>query len=259
MNYNDFIKNFWGKQGYLYNNSYKVSWDDINAINLEIQEISNYIDDGEIVLDAGCANGYSTFKQAQLHKLKEFIAIDFVESLIELAKKEAEIKNQKKILFKVNDIRNLEFSDNYFDIVYTTRVLIALPNWADQLIALNELIRVTKPNGKIILSEAFWEPLCLLNAVRLLFNLKPLIEHDFNKYIKKEKLENYLKDNNFVYTHVDFSSVYYFGSRILREVLDNSNILTEYTNIINNTFYELEKSFSGGNVGIQQLYVIRKK
>lgn len=254
----DFIKSFWENQGYLFDKSYRVSWGDINAINLEIQEISKHIHDSEIVLDAGCANGYSTLQQSKLHQLKQFIAIDYVEKLIDLAKEEAAIENNSNIDFRVGNVKYLDFLDNYFDVVYTTRVLINLPNWNEQITAIEELIRVTKPKGKIILSEAFWEPLCKLNSVRLLFGLQPLVEHDFNRYLKKEKLEAYLKEHNYKYECIDFSSVYYLGSRLIRELLENSNELKDYTNQINNTFYELEQSFSGGNVGIQQLYIIDK-
>ena len=43
-----------------------------------------------------------------------------------------------------------------------------------------------KRAASVIFSEAFWEPLTRLNALRALAGLAPLVEHDFNRYIKQE-------------------------------------------------------------------------
>jgi hypothetical protein len=56
----------------------------------------------------------------------------------------------------------------------------------------------------------------------------------------------------------DFSSVYYLGSRFLRELISKIEDYPGYSNPINKIFYELEKSYSGGGFGIQMIYVIEK-
>lgn len=249
---NNFIKDFWEKRGESHGKSHKVSWGDLNAINLEIAAISKYINDGETVLDVGCANGYSTIQQAKRHDLKKIIGIDFATSMINSANKQIKHKN---ITFKIGNMLNLEFSDNYFDVAYTTRALINLPTWEYQMSAFEELYRVTKIGGKIIISEVFWEPLCLLNSLRLLLNLSPLRENDFNRYLKKEKLETFLNEKKLKFINEDFSSVYHFGSRLLRELVTDYD---NYSNPFNYLFFDLANQFSGGGVGIQQLYVIKK-
>lgn len=248
----NFIKDFWEKRGELHGKSHNVSWGDINAINLEISAISKHINDGEKILDVGCANGYSTVQQANLHNLNEIIGIDFATSMINSANKQIKHKN---IVFKIGNMLDLEFSDNYFDVAYTTRALINLPTWEDQIVAFEELYRVTKIGGKIIISEVFWEPLCLLNSLRLLLNLSPLRENDFNRYLKKEKLENFLNNKKLKFINEDFSSVYHFGSRLLRELVTDYD---NYSNPFNDIFFALANKFSGGGVGIQQLYMIEK-
>lgn len=255
---NNFIKDFWEKRGKLHGKSHKVSWGDLNAINLEINAICKNISDGETVLDAGCANGYSTYQQALFHSKSNFIGIDFAESMIESANNRLKNIKYKNLVFKIGNVLNLDFSDNYFDTVYTTRLLINLPTWEDQIIAFNELYRVTKVGGKIIMSEVFWEPLCLLNSLRLMLNLKPLMENDFNRYIKKEKLENFLNEKKFEFINEDFSSVYHFGSRLLRELITDAEKYEGYSNPVNDIFFDLANKFSGGGVGIQQLYIIKK-
>ena len=170
-------------------------------------------------------------------------------------------KNKKlgdQITFSVGDIRQLDFEDNFFDVTYTTRVIINLPNWKEQVNGISECIRVTKKGGIIILSEAFWEPLVLLNSLRTLKNLVPLVEHDFNKYLKKQNLEKLLNDAFLKYEIIDFSSIYYLGSRFLRELVTKVDDYPGYSNPINDIFYNIEKDYSGGGFGIQQAYIIYK-
>ncbi len=173
-------------------------------------------------------------------------------------KKRKEI-GASNIEFKIGDIRKLDFQDGIFDLTYTTRVIINLPTWEEQIRAIDECIRVTKKGGKIILSEAFWEPMTLLNSMRALKGLQPLVEHDFNRYLKKEKLEKYLNDKGLNYFVNDFCSIYYLGSRFLRELITKVDDYPGYSNPVNEIFYNLEKQFSGGGFGIQQAYVITKQ
>jgi hypothetical protein len=52
--------------------------------------------------------------------------------------------------------------------------------------------------------------------------------------------------------------MYYIGSRVLRDVFTNPSDYSGYSNPINKYFYDLELKYSGGDVGIQQLYVVVK-
>jgi hypothetical protein len=88
--------------------------------------------------------------------------------------------------------------------------------------------------------------------------LPPLVEHDFNRYIKKAKLEDWLSKKGFAWTVEDFSSIYYLGSRFLRDLVTNPSDYPGYSNPINKIFYDVEKEFSGGGFGIQQAYVVKK-
>jgi SAM-dependent methyltransferase len=253
----DHIKEYWESQASIHGDSHWASWGDNWMIDLEINTISKYIKNGDRVLDIGCANGYSTFKQAELHKLSSIDGVDFSKNMIAHAKKQK--KNLScNINFNEGDIRKLEFQDNTFDIVYTTRVLINLPTWEQQMKAISECIRVVKPNGIVILSEGFWEPLMLLNAMRSLKNLPPLVEHDFNRYLKLSILEKHLESLNVSYEIEDFSSIYYLGSRFLRDLVTDPSLYPGFSNPINKIFYEIEKDFSGGGMGIQQAVIINK-
>jgi ubiquinone/menaquinone biosynthesis C-methylase UbiE len=253
----DFIREFWDNQANQFESHHSASWGDKFAIDLEIENIAKYIKNGSTVLDVGCANGYSTFRQLECSP-KYITGIDFSEPMIKFANEQKKKAGIKNVDFFIGDIRNIQYSDESFDITYTTRVLINLPNWQEQIKGINECLRVTKKGGKVIFSEAFYEPLVLLNALRALKNLSPLEEHDFNRYLKKEKLEKYLSERKYKFEMVDFSSVYYLGSRFLRDLVTTIDNYPGYTNPVNKIFYDIEKEFSGGGFGIQVAYVIEK-
>jgi ubiquinone/menaquinone biosynthesis C-methylase UbiE len=253
---NDFIKETWEKQAAKYKDSHWVSWGDNFAISLEIENISQYIHDGYKILDVGCANGFATMRQFKNKKI-DITGVDFSESMIKYAKdKLNELEITEGIRFSTGDVRKLGFDDGIFDLTYTTRVLINLPNWEEQKQGISECLRVTKKGGMVILSEAFWEPLVLLNAMRTLVKLPPLVEHDFNRYIKEKRLEEYLTSSGYKFEVIDFSSVYYLGSRFLRELVTEIGKYPGFSNPINEIFYNIEKDYSGGGFGIQKAVVI---
>lgn len=255
----DFILEHWNDNAKKFKLSHQVSWGDIYAIKLETQNISNYIHDGDTVLDVGCANGFAAIMQCEAHKLKKVVGIDFSDEMLTYAEENKANSDFADILeFKKGDIRKLDFADDTFDVVYTTRVIINLPTWEQQKQAVSECIRVAKPGGVIILSEAFYEPFIKINALRTIAGLNPLIEHDFNRYIKRARLNKYLEERGLNFEINDFSSVYYIGSRFLRELSTDYTKFEGFSNPINEDFFELEKNYSGGDFGIQQAYIIHK-
>lgn len=252
---NDHIKDFWEKQAEVFGTSYEASWGDYYMIELELETIGKYIGYRQSVLDVGCANGYSTSQQAMAHLSCKFVGIDYAENFISAAKKTSNMDN---IEFLLGDARAIQFADNTFDVVYTTRVLINLPTWSEQTQAIKECIRVAKPGGTIIFSEAFWEPMELLNAMRMLKGLDAITMHDFNRYLKLSGIKGLLKSLNLTFHIEDFSSIYYLGTRFLKQLIAGPESYVSYKDEINKAFYELEKKFSGGGMGIQQAVIITK-
>lgn len=255
----DNIREYWESQGRTHGDSHWASWGDNWMIALEIETIGKYIKDGDHVLDIGCANGYAAFKQAEMHQLASITGVDFAASMVAAAQNTRQQKGLgSDISFNQGDLRALQFPNDTFDVAYTTRVLINLPTWEQQMRGIAECIRVVKPGGLIVLSEGFWEPLMLLNAMRSMKNLPMLVEHDFNRYLKLSAVEAHLKVLGMSYQIEDFSSIYYLGSRFLRELVTDPAAYPGFTNPINKLFYEIERQFSGGGMGIQQAIIITK-
>jgi len=255
----DFIHQYWEKQAQIHGQSPDASWGDNFAIALEIDTVAKHLADGQTVLEAGCANGHAAFEQLARRRLKKLVGIDYAAGMIAAAQAvKAARKLDERIEFREADVRALPFPDASFDVVYTTRVLINLPSWEEQIAGIDECLRVTRRGGKVLLLEAFWEPLALLNALRALCRLAPLVEHDFNRYLKKQRLEELLRARRLEFSVEEFSSVYYLGSRFLRELVTDPAAYPGYSNPINKIFYDIEREFSGGGFGVQQAYVVHK-
>ena len=248
----------WLSQSKKFGMSPEASWGDKHMIALEIETIGKHLKSGKRVLDAGCGNGYSGFLQLKKRHLAHLAGVDICPELVTFAKT-AQKKNRadKRSSFQTGDIRSLPFESSSFDAVYTTRVLINLPDWAEQKKAISECLRVTKRGGVVIFSEAFMEPYRLLNRLRKLKALPPLSIHDFNRYLEKRRMETLLRSLKLKFHVEDFSSIYYLGTRFLRELVTDARAYPGYSNPVNKIFYELEKKISGGGFGIQQLFVVR--
>lgn len=255
----NYILKFWEGKALREGSCYKASWGDLDAINLEVGFISGKIAPFNKVLDVGCSNGYSAVEQLK-RKTIDIVGVDFSQAMIREAKKRKRESKLETIKFCQGDVRDLKFKNNFFDVVYTTRVLINLPTWESQEQGILECLRVCKPGGTVLLLEAFWEPLVKLNAIRAVAGLGSLVEHDFNRYIKKAKLETFLNSfqGKIRYSNVDFSSTYYLGSRFIRELTDNYKEYPGYTNPINKFFGETQIKYPTESFGIQQAYIIEK-
>ncbi len=76
-------------------------------------------------------------------------AIDFSESMLQIARKKATTL-KKTVDFKVMDAEDLQFVDRSFDTVVST---LALCTFLNPTLVLNEMARVCKDNGQILLLE----------------------------------------------------------------------------------------------------------
>ncbi len=65
----DEIVNYWSEQAMKHRQSPAASWSDTMVIEMEIREILKHLEDGDRVLDVGCANGYSTVQFATKKKI----------------------------------------------------------------------------------------------------------------------------------------------------------------------------------------------
>ncbi len=107
--------------------------------------VDNYLEKGEQVLDIGCGPGQWSefFKEKQAR----YVGVDFSEKLIEMAR-----KKHPYYEFKTGHVFNLPFPDNSFDKVYAIALLHALPSHNFRKKALQEIKRVLKDRGRLVLT-----------------------------------------------------------------------------------------------------------
>jgi len=79
----------------------------------------------------------------------QLTAVDLSENMLAIAKKHAESLSLS-VTFRKANVQELEFPDNSFDTISESLCLCTYP---DPLKALSEMVRVCKPDGKILLIE----------------------------------------------------------------------------------------------------------
>lgn len=191
---------------------------DMNTRNLEIKAILNYLNDGEKILEVGCGNGFTAMRIVQQKKVDLF-GIDISKEMIDIAKKRPIRGAQGKVVFKVGNVLDLDFEDEYFDTVFTERCLINLVSWNAQKKGILEIYRVLKKGGLFIMVEAFTDGWKNMNDARLELGLKTIPQPPHDLFFDKEKLLAFMKDKFDLLKEDNFLSTYYFGSRVLYPAL----------------------------------------
>lgn len=254
----EFIKRYWDSQGIKHGAAADASWADKGCIALEVATLIETLPSQARVLDVGCANGHATFAVARAIAPTEMIGVDYSEPMIAAARSRLAAEGEGLPLsFEVADVKALPFEDDRFDAVTCTRVLINLPNWQEQRQGIEEMLRVCRPGGRVILLEAFYEPLQRLNAARMVAGLKPLSEHDFNRYLKEERLAAFLDEKGLSWSIRPFAGIYYIGTRLLRELLVGERI-EGFDSPFHDAFRQLDERYDARAFSVQQAVVIEK-
>jgi cyclopropane fatty-acyl-phospholipid synthase-like methyltransferase len=257
----DEIRAFWTKQAQEHGQSPAASWSDISAIQLEIREILKWLNDGEHILDVGCANGYSTIQFASQKNI-HIRGLDYIPQMVDEAKARlAELgdKLQGQTEFDVGDINALNEPSNNYDKVIVIRVIINLGNWENQLRAFKECARVVKPGGLLLLSEATLQGWEKLNAFRREWGLTNIPMPPFNNYLDQDQVVQSAAPELELVEIVNFSSTYFVGTRILKPLLaraaDVGINIADPNMEWNRWFSQLP---AAGDYGTQKLFVFRK-
>lgn len=105
---------------------------------------------GATFLDAGCGNGTHTVRLAQ--QGYPVVAVDCSAYILKKAESLVQDCNlSERVKFQQGDVTHLSFPNAQFEYVLCWGVLMHIPQ-VEQ--AIQELVRVTKPGGAIIISEA---------------------------------------------------------------------------------------------------------
>lgn len=193
---------------------------------------------GDKVLDLGCGNG--RFFEIFNDKKVDYTGIDFSERLIEIAKNKYPNGN-----FLVSSAFNLPFPDNLFDRVLCIAVLHHIPSKELRLKFLEEIKRIMKPKGTLILTVWNLNPIDMIltgRYKRFLNFLKCFVL----KILGKSKLD--FKDFFIPWRNILLRYVHFFTKSELKELAEQSGLKTKKIGGFRN------KKSKEGNI-----YIITKK
>jgi SAM-dependent methyltransferase len=256
------IRDYWHQQVVKHKQSHAASWSDKPAVDLEVREILQRLEPGDLVLDAGCANGYSTIQFA-LKKETRVLGLDYLPSMIEQAVQLLEQVKDKlcgTASFEVGNVMSLNQPDNLFDKVLVKRVITNLGEYEQQRKGMAECIRVLKPGGLLLLSDATRQGWEKLNKFREEWHLPAIPMPAFNNYLDREQVIKDLSVDLDLVETTNFASTYFIGTRVLKPLLVRAlgldiDIFDPHMEW-NRWFAQLP---AWGDYGTQELFVFRKK
>jgi lysophospholipase L1-like esterase/ubiquinone/menaquinone biosynthesis C-methylase UbiE len=182
---------FWNERIFNENDYKKVNISDLTQRQIENDFIFKHLLKTDNVLEVGCGNGFITNNISEL--VNSVDAFDYAENMIEQAK----IYHQKdNVNFFWDNILEPSIINNQYDVIVCIRVLINLRNFEEQEKALNNMYKMLKPSGKLILIEGFIEGFEEINNIRKKINLKTLSPAKINYYSKLSEFSK-LFENKF--------------------------------------------------------------
>ncbi|TRZ48143.1 class I SAM-dependent methyltransferase [bacterium] len=217
------------------------------------------------VVDIGCGNGYTLSVLAGEIPEHEFWGFEFTEELLAIAQ-DRKISNCR---FQKADVRSLDSSGDYFDVVFTERCLINVLDWEEKKKALIEINRILLPGGYYLMLENFTDGLADINKARGEFGLGELKETYHNRYFEKTQFFEFIQrlfieikpeelnddDSDFKFYN-NYLSSYFFFSRFFHPLLS----LAVHCEPAHNT--EFVKFFSNmppvGNYAAPQAHFLKK-
>ena len=176
--------------------------------------VGKFIDNFEINSfngDIGCGNGKNMLHAKDRKDIK-FIGMDICEELLKICKsKNLEVIN--------GDILRIPFQDNYFDNIICIAVIHHFKNRSDRIRAIQELIRITKNKGKILIYVwALEQP-----------------EKSIRKFTQQDNLVPFQSRESGIYHR--FYHIYKSGE-LEQEVIEATQELTDLNGKIINSYYD---------------------
>ena len=173
---------------------------------------------GDTVIDLGSGAGNDCFvARHETGPTGKVIGIDFTESMINKARKNAEKLGYNNIEFRYGDIEEMPLSDNIADVIVSNCVLNLVP---DKEKVINEIARVLKPGGHFSISD-----------IVLIGELPEALRQDAEMYagcvagaIQKDEYLGYIAQNGFKDITIQKEKVITLPDDILEKYLSTDEL-----------------------------------
>lgn len=212
------VKNYWDEKARKEGMDPRVTIQDHQFRELQLDVVRAYLNKKDLTLDVGCGNGYSTIFYAG--HVKDIVGVDYSEDMVRSAW--AYLKSRpsqpKNIKYRCADARNLPFDDSNFDKVIMERCLINIPDREGQKRVVLEAKRALKPRGMFLLSEVTLQGHKNINRLRNMFGLANIKVHWHNTYLDENTFIPFLK-RHFVLVDILRFGMYGLISKIIHPLL----------------------------------------
>ena len=113
---------------------------------------------GDHVLDIGCGPGVDTIPMAKrVGENGRVVGLDIDEEMLEKADAYAKQEGVGQIVEHYKgDVLQMPFPDNTFDAIRAERLFQVLPTPYDRPSVFHEMVRVTRPGGRIVVADTDW-------------------------------------------------------------------------------------------------------
>ena len=232
----------------IYANDELQSWVEREGLILQEQYLlDKYIKGDETLIEAGTGGGRISLALIAKYKDLDIMAFDFVEEMIENAKKKSTY-----IDFKVADATDLSFiEDRSFDTaIYLQQIISLIP---DTLIpkALDEVYRILKNEGIVIFSFLYFDGRKINPLLSMLVNIMRKIRGEKWQKCSLPWLKLSGKINYKLFAK-NQAMTYWFEKKQIMDMLKNKG----FTILETTTSKEIEKR-SSGDEGM--LYIVCQK
>ncbi len=230
---------------------------DIIAKQLEIDAIASYVKDGMNILEIGCGNGITAIEIARRFNVT-ITAFDYASEMIDSAKRIAtETSCKGTVSFEVGDVLSMSNFKNKFDLIYTERALINLPDWESQRKAITDILTLIVDGGAYAMCENSQDGLEKINLLRKNVHLEAIAPPWHNRYFNDREIEQLNIPGVTLEFVNDYSATYYFLSRVINAWLAAKyGKEPNYDSDINQLALQLP---SIGNCGQGRIWLWRKK
>ena len=104
-----------------------------------------------VILDVACGTADSSVQIAKTIENAKIFGIDISEKMLEIGQKKIEdLGFSQRIILDNSAAESIDFQDNTFDSVF---VAFGVRNFSDRMKGLEEILRVLKPNGTLLVLE----------------------------------------------------------------------------------------------------------
>jgi ubiquinone/menaquinone biosynthesis C-methylase UbiE len=230
---------------------------DVLAKQLEIEAIAGHVRDGLRILELGCGNGITAMELARRYKV-EILGIDYAQEMITAAQGLMQGQQFKgTVSFRTGDVRQMPEFQRGFDLIYTERVFINLPDWNAQRAAIEDTTRMLAPGGAFVMLENSQDGLERINELRARVGLPRIDAPWHNRYLRDDEVATLAIPGVTLERVQHYSSTYYFLSRVVNAALAaQSGTEPDYDSPVNKLALSLPPM---GEFGQGRIWLWRKK